>query len=148
MSFQFKNGITTILIKFSQFRQWQEIPMQKIAVLDKYSDDRSVPQNDHLICSFLPFPSSLHRIVPQNEPEKCTIMTSICRCRAMWNVSLYFPRAPVLPAYKRNWWSLRKLQNPLSVTRYESRDSCCKTGGREISLHPALLCRCRLPHDF
>ena len=35
----------------------------------------------------------------------------------MWNVSLHFPRAPVLPAYKRNWWSLRKLQNPLSVTR-------------------------------
>ena len=35
----------------------------------------------------------------------------------MWNVSLHFPRAPALPAYKRNWWSLRKPQNSLSVTR-------------------------------
>lgn len=35
----------------------------------------------------------------------------------MWNVSLHFPRAPALPAYKRNWWSLRKPQNLLSVTR-------------------------------
>ena len=32
-------------------------------------------------------------------------------------MSLHFPRAPGLPAYKRNWWSLRKLQNLLSVTR-------------------------------
>lgn len=35
----------------------------------------------------------------------------------MSNVSLYFPRVPMLPAYKHNRWSLRKPQNPLSVTR-------------------------------